>query len=298
LPVDNVWINDQDVVDVAAQRLVLQLMATDALLGQLLDELEETGLLDTAMLVVTADHGAVFSAGKNYRALQGVDDETKSQVLPVPLFVKYPDQRDGDVDDRSARTIDIVPTIADVLEVSLPDDWKFDGVSLREPPVKAREYVVVTEDTESDPQTISGPVDARSVRGYWRSLLGPSGQPNDGYRLGPHSRLVGTPVADVERGSPVGSVELDEPGAFGDVNPASGRVPARVSGVVRGATVDDWVAVVVNGQIAGVGPVYQADDGAFRLVAMIDPSFLRAGSNDVEINRIDSDGAELRLLER
>jgi hypothetical protein len=43
--------------------------------------------------------------------------------------VKMPGQQVGRVDDRDARTIDIVPTIADSLGLTIP--WHVDGRSLR-----------------------------------------------------------------------------------------------------------------------------------------------------------------------
>jgi arylsulfatase A-like enzyme len=49
-------------------------------------------------------------------------------VLPVPLFIKEPNQRKGKISDVNAQAIDVLPTIADLLDVPLP--WKVDGVSL------------------------------------------------------------------------------------------------------------------------------------------------------------------------
>src|SRR2546430_8556651 len=55
-------------------------------------------------------------------------DVCSSDLAPVPLFVKRPWQRGGAVDDGSARSIDIVPTIADALGIKVP--WHLDGESL------------------------------------------------------------------------------------------------------------------------------------------------------------------------
>ena len=49
-------------------------------------------------------------------------------MLPVPLFIKAPGQRQGrTVADAHLQTIDILPTIADLLGVEIP--WRVDGHS-------------------------------------------------------------------------------------------------------------------------------------------------------------------------
>ena len=48
-------------------------------------------------------------------------------ILSVPLIIKAPYQKKGQVSDRYVETIDIVPTIADILEVRVP--WPTDGMS-------------------------------------------------------------------------------------------------------------------------------------------------------------------------
>ena len=64
------------------------------------------------------------------RAAAGGVAGQRRQVLWVPLLVKAPGQTAGQIDDRPARTIDVLPTMADVLDVDMPDD--VDGVSLLE----------------------------------------------------------------------------------------------------------------------------------------------------------------------
>ena len=53
----------------------------------------------------------------------GVDD-----ILGIPLLVKLPGQISPQLHESSARTIDILATIADVLDADLP--WTIDGRSL------------------------------------------------------------------------------------------------------------------------------------------------------------------------
>ena len=46
----------------------------------------------------------------------------------MPLFIKLPGQRRGRIISRPVRTIDLLPTIADVLGIRIP--WHVDGRSL------------------------------------------------------------------------------------------------------------------------------------------------------------------------
>ena len=51
------------------------------------------------------------------------------------------------------------------------------------------------------------------------------------------------------------------------------------------------------GTIAGVGPVYQLDGtDETRLVAMLDPSFMLAGQNALDVYLVDRNGTTLRPL--
>ena len=119
------WGDDEWLVNQGWQRYLLQVRFADLCLGRILDRLEEAGLFDESMIVVTADHGFAFRARCSRRDPQG---ETLSDLIPVPLFIKYPHQTKSMISDRNVETIDILPTIADVLGV--PKDSNWDGESL------------------------------------------------------------------------------------------------------------------------------------------------------------------------
>src|SRR4029453_16127163 len=104
------------------QRHLLQVGYTDRILGLLLDRLRAARLFERSLVVVVADHGVSFRGGQRSR---GVSRATGPDVVPVPLFVKAPGERSGRVVDAQVRTIDVLPTIADVLNVRMP--WRGDG---------------------------------------------------------------------------------------------------------------------------------------------------------------------------
>ena len=90
----------------------------------------------------------------------------------MPLFVRSPGQAAGAIDPRRAETIDIVPTVADVLGVSLPAGWDLPGSSLREdaaPDDRTRHWVTGA-DVEATYRFDPDPLDmARDLA----ALLGP-----------------------------------------------------------------------------------------------------------------------------
>ena len=76
---------------------------------------------------MTADHGLAFKPGLSRRT---INRRTFGEIAGVPLFIKAPGQRAGRIVDAPARTIDILPTVADQLGVAMP--WEVEGRSLRD----------------------------------------------------------------------------------------------------------------------------------------------------------------------
>lgn len=122
----DVWRDDEALVARGLERFLWQLAFVDRLLGRLLDRLEAVGLFDEALVVVTADHGAGFIPGSHHRLVQ---ETNFHEILPVPLLIKLPHQRDGVVDDRNVETIDVAPTVLEVLGVD-PAPLDLDGSPL------------------------------------------------------------------------------------------------------------------------------------------------------------------------
>ena len=122
---DSFWTQDDWLVNQGWQRYLLQVQYADLCLGRILDRLEETNQFDDAMIVVTADHGFAFRGGSSRRDPEA---NTLSDLIPVPLFIKYPNQQAGVVSDQNVETIDILPTIADT--IGIPKDAEWDGLSL------------------------------------------------------------------------------------------------------------------------------------------------------------------------
>jgi arylsulfatase A-like enzyme len=104
------------------------ILESDRHVGEFLEFLEETGLKDRTLVVVTSDHGEEL--GDHYPANTGDHGHSlRDPLLAVPL-VLYDPTHDYSVREVSAqvRLLDTVPTIAEILGVTI--DRPIDGRSL------------------------------------------------------------------------------------------------------------------------------------------------------------------------
>ena len=96
----------------------------DALLADLLDDLDRLGVADRTVVVVTADHGEEFGEHGGWSHGTTLYDE----VLRVPLIVRAPGRmRPGHRVTTPASLVDVLPTILDVVGVPIPPG--LDGAS-------------------------------------------------------------------------------------------------------------------------------------------------------------------------
>jgi arylsulfatase A-like enzyme len=88
----------------------------DMQIGRLIDALKRSGEYERTVFVVVADHG------------QGLGDHgwfahrlLYQEQIRVPMILRFPGGPTGQVIDDLARTIDIVPTVLELLELDVPD---------------------------------------------------------------------------------------------------------------------------------------------------------------------------------
>jgi hypothetical protein len=285
------WGEEEWPVQVGRQRHLLQLAYVDNLVGVLLDELRAQDLYDEALVIVTADHGISFQAGGPIRAIEGqsLDEHSAPDILWVPFILKEPGQQAGDVSDANVQTIDVLPTIADVLDVDLP--FEVDGQSALGSPRRDDRKPFYGNDVNPFGVGVADPVDLDGAGG-WAALLERSvgrflpgaGDPQRIWRIGPSPELVGQRVDALPQGR---LAEIDAtllaPDAFTDV--AAGAPPALVRGTVVAAGRDVPLAVVVNGVVAATGPTFP-DAGTMAFAVMVDEALFRPGPNDVKVYEV------------
>jgi arylsulfatase A-like enzyme len=97
----------------------------DKLLGDLIAKLQEWGVWDDTMLIVTADHGD--EQWEDARVGHG--QSMRDMLIHVPLLVRYPPLVPPGKISEGAEVIDIVPTIADALGAAMDPEWQGESLA-------------------------------------------------------------------------------------------------------------------------------------------------------------------------
>jgi hypothetical protein len=277
----------------AQQRFLLQVQWVDALIGDLLARLESEGVLDDAVVVVTADHGISFQPDTSRRA---ITPENAYDVGLVPLFIKAPHQEGGVLDTTPARTIDILPTVADHLGIDLP--WAADGRSLladdrEESPLAVHNRYgseVMLDNPESGLAESTHRIE---------SLFGTEGGGIDLYSFGGYDSLLGTEPSPSSSPPSGLKARVDEIWRLDHAAPSTGFVPGFLHGYLEG-NVDQGlhIAVSLNDVVRTVVPTFEVDNETRFNVIVPDDAYV-AGFNDLELHAVSgsSDQPHLRSIE-
>jgi hypothetical protein len=280
-------------VEQGYQRHLLQLQATDRVLGELLDRLHESGIYDRAVVAVVADHGISFRVGHDRRLVRAANVH---DIAPVPFFIKAPGQHRGRISDKPLRTIDVLPTIADLIGLRIP--WSVDGRSALAPTVAAQRQrrIIAKKFRHTYPvDTSSFERDKRAALERKLKLFG-AGL----YAFGPDPELLGRRVADLQP-LPGGQERALIAAAtrYRNVDPATGFVPTHVVGTVRGGPRrgGSTVALAINGRIAATGLTFTLEGSQQQQFSLLVPEkALQPGDNRLELLLVSGD--RLRLLDR
>jgi hypothetical protein len=285
--------DDQSLTNHNETRHLLQVGFVDRQVGRVLSRLRRTGLFDQALLVVTADHGYAFEVGVDDRRL--VTDTNVEEIAPVPMFVKAPGQTEGEVDPAFMRSLDVTPTIADLLGARV--DWPHDGRSAFAAFTRRRQGVALPTRDFSRVIRI-GRTDLarrRAENRRRRARLVLTGAESDVlfgspwaslYRVGSHPELLGRQADSLPAASagPASAV-LANADLLDDVDPADEILPTRVTGTIVGGTGElRDVAVAVNGRIRATGRSFRLRGNPRERFSMLVPEdSLRPGANRVEL---------------
>jgi len=123
----------------------------DYSLEQFYKFLEKEGLLDSTVLLITADHGEEFwdhaeLEAKHFYDVRGYTGighghSVFNELIQVPLIISGPNIPNK-IDDKLASNVDITPTLLHMLDI--PNDIIFDGINIFEAPQKR---ILITENT-------------------------------------------------------------------------------------------------------------------------------------------------------
>ena len=300
------WQEDAWPAESARRQHLLQVQATDTVLGKIVAKLKQVGAWDDSLVVVTADHGVSFAPGEGIRS---VTKHNYEDIMWTPLFFKYPGQTTGVVDDRPAQSIDVLPTVADVIKAKIP--WKIDGESLLDPP--RAEFLRKFDQTKGNsfaPPDALGPekgkryleMDPAGFKDVIRKrAVEETGDPSlRVYRVGPYGSVIGRSVSDFSvappsrpslahiGGSLVESFRGGPAPTYDFLEPAGKQVPwTYFEGILDNLDEDTWIAITVNGKVAGIGqglPFSGLTSGV--LTAILSPKFAVQGHNELGLYAI------------
>lgn len=282
------WPRQPRLVDQAQQLHLVEAQFADRIVGLTIDRLKEEGLYDSSVIVFTADHGITFRAGigprgSGRRGLEG--------LAYVPMFIRAPSLKPGVVDDRDALSIDVLPTIADLVNVR--PSWDVDGQSLVAPSRK--------RETPGHIWSVLGSYvyDSKIRQARDRAVerkFNTFGDGPDFFHPTHLGALLGLPVdaLDVtDRQSLDARYVLDRPLDYVDVDPDASYIPVLVTATIEGnvSGVTD-LAVAVNGSIAAVAPINRSTQ-PFRVMALVPPTSLRHGRNEIRAFAVVRDSPPL-----
>jgi Sulfatase len=278
------------------QRHLLQAGFADHELGKLIRHLKRTGLYDKSLIVVAADHGVAFDVGKRDR--RTITRQNAEEIGPIPFFLKAPNQRKGGIDPAYAESIDILPTIFDVLNVN--PKVKMDGKSAFSAAVGRRHRIRILQRNTFKPMIFGLPEWRRRRAADLRRKLRLFRVGREGplrlFRIGPRQDLLFTPVGRhrVTAGSGARFVAPEE---YGKVDLRAATIPVHVTGYLKGVPNGRDLAIAVNGRIeattksftlaTGTGPIF---------AAMVPESSFHQGRNRVEVYELE--GSTLKRLGR
>ena len=284
-PRNGVWPDDERSVAVSYQRHLLQVQYVDSLVGGMAARLREAGIWDDALVVVTSDHG--LSVRPGFPHLRPTASSF-ADIAAVPLFVKRPRQRRGEVVDANVEVIDILPTLA--AEVGVEPPWETDGVNVFAPDVADRTGKTLF--TRGGRTRVDGPGNLHEalMETVARKLsIFPDGDPLNQPRLQRHDALIGTPAAGI-RGERTADLDLtlDAPYLLDGIEHGSDFVPAHLTGrlvLPEDGSDPPPLAVAVNGVVAGIPLVHAVEASArqARWQTIVDPRLLRPGNNTVGV---------------
>ena len=281
------WADDEFVTDQAEQRLLLQLGYTDRQLGRIFDRLKQLGVYDDSLIVVASDHGATNRPNLNRRAFA---DASLGDVGSVPLMMKLPGQTQGVVSDANAETIDILPTVADVLDFTIPGQVTGSSLFAGE---RRPEKLMVNQFGREFRQPPDFPPLRESVdRMYGRFVR--DGAHLNVFAIGPYKALVGKPWSGLPRGSTRLRATLDNP-AFWTGTPPAGVSPAHQTGKVTGSREPVHLAVAVGDRIVTTARTFAVEGDAASLDVLVPDEALAPGHAEVRLFAVSGDAARPTL---
>jgi hypothetical protein len=243
--------NEQDSL-LIYQAHLLQTRFADLILGEILDELESLELFSDSLIIITSDHGIGYVWYEE--DLSDIFAMRAREVYWVPLFLKQPNQNHGEIIDERVVTVDIFPTVADI--IGKPIQWAVDGLSVIGSGQQRENRSGTGNPVKTATWLPAGKINSRALE----KKIELFGQHNvrDLYFFGPHKDLIGRSVDSLPLRTDIlraGLVELNDQlsiestkahipfylkGDLTSINPKLQRetleLAIAINGIIRGTT--------------------------------------------------------------
>lgn len=270
---------------ISEYRFIMQARYTDHLVGQLISRLKVLEMWDDMLVVVTADHGRSFKPNSKTRLLH---PDTLDGIAYAPLLIKSPQQREGVADTSNLMSHDLLPTMADILNIDLP--WQVQGVAAGDPKIALRgdekfcyplktgqgfrdvlDEKLIFSDAESFPQYSNRWIGEQKEDGNNLALLNRSLKLDNYFGRAPDEfKSQDGGVASIE--------ELDRLKSPGTSKAPLGMVMGNLEFEPEG----DKVLIAVNGVFVTASPLFNFKDTPHTFLAMLPDAILTA-DNEVEV---------------
>ena len=285
------WVDDDILIENAYHRYLHQVGLADLLLGKIIKALEDSDIYDESILVLTSDHGVAFVAGELRRGGENI-----KEIHNVPFFIKLPASsklaEPGTVDSTLISHLDIVPTVAELLDVDLP--FQVQGNSIfklkdvtRRIPIDNDRFLTSAADIQGFDR-LSWQIERFGDRTSLSTMARVDGL---------HGDLIGKSLGELAVGTPSKSVKVTL--AAGPIGPWSlpntfeSFLPVRVKGSIdKDHNAPQTIVLALNGRIGAVTQTtsWSGVNGYFE--AMLPPDYFRTQGNQLEVflAEIDSQG--------
>ena len=282
------WSSDEWATTQSHQRYLLQVGFVDTLLGQLIAQLKAVDLYEKSLIVVTADHGVSFRPHDNRRSITKTNF---ADIMTVPLFVKAPFQQRGETLEHNVETIDILPTIADIIGIKLP--WPVDGGSAFSSEPRAGTEKASSLSTHITLDRFDTEVRAAVKR---QTHLFPPATPvlPKAAPLG----LVGKRIQDLPTNENEHlAITIDQSAHLAQVDPDASFLPTHITGTLHSKEFR-FIALALNGAVRAVTQPWsfsiKGKNG--RWSALLDPRFLQPGNNTIEAFGVETHNEQITLV--
>jgi hypothetical protein len=280
----NGWTTGEPAVAFVQGRHLIQTGFADRIVGKIMRRIRRNGDWDRSLVILTADHGNSFDPDDLRR---DVTRTNPGATVNPPLFIKYPGQTEGEVSTASTQSIDILPTIAEVLGADIPET---DGRPVGE--ARPDRVMKVSKDEMRHLE-----ISARDVREDRRGVLADQYRRLGGgglWHLGPRPGLIGTRIAGLPSHEGATYRPGNDPRSLRQADSSNAVVPSLVYGRLTGVPEGRVIAVAWNGRVVATTRAF-AYRGRIWFGAMVPPSVMRKGRNRVEVLERGSDGRLRRI---